>query len=169
MQEYAIFDFDGTLTNLLVEWSTVKKELSIKRISDLWILKEPMRQNAFDIVSAYECQGTENRLNLDRTLLESISCFSVLTNNSEKTVKYFFELINSDMKFRQINPFSIVGRETLGGPKENEDIFRNGIELIFNQMAISDFSECLYVGDQDYELKYAMKIGLKTLDIRVFG
>jgi phosphoglycolate phosphatase-like HAD superfamily hydrolase len=168
MQEYAIFDFDGTLTNLTVDWDFVKKELSVARISDLWILEEPMRQQAFEIVSAHERQATENKLILDRNKLESISCFSILTNNSEKTVKYFFDLINLDMRFRQINPCSIIGRETLGGPKENEDKFRNGINLIFSQMGISESSECLYVGDQKYELKHAMEMGLKTIDIRAF-
>ena len=166
MQEFAIFDFDGSITNLLVDWDSLKKNLSVTRISEIWDLPDLEKQIAFDLVSDYEARGITTKLLFDPKLFNRFKNISILTNNSEGTVARFFENLNKDHEVSQ--PILVVGRETLQGPKEKEEIFGRAIKLIFNVMNIASAENCVYVGDQDYELLFAKKIGLNTIDIREF-
>ena len=166
MQEFAIFDFDGTITNLRVDWDLLKKNLSITRISEIWNLQDHERQIAFDQVSDFEVKGITLELLIDRNIFHYFKQIAVLTNNSEETVNRFFDNLTKD---RIINPpVLVVGRETLQGPKEDQEIFGSAIKLIFNAMNISSPENCVYVGDQEYELHYAKKIGLNAIGISKF-
>ena len=166
MQEFAIFDFDGSITNLRVDWDSLKKNLSITRISEIWNLPVLEKQIAFDQISDYEVKGITTELLIDRSLFNEFKHISVLTNNSEGTVAHFFDNLNKDYKINQ--PVLVVGRETLQGPKENEEIFRRAIKLIFKAMNIASVENCIYVGDQEYELLFAREIGLNSIDIKEF-
>ena len=168
MHEFAIFDFDGTLTDLNVDWVSLKKKISVTRISELWDFELAEKQNAFSIISDFELKGTKSELNFDRRKFERFSKFAILTNNSEKTVEYFFELLNLEHKWPQLDPVLVVGRETLQGPKEIQDVFQSGIRLIFETLQIENAFDCCYIGDQKYELSYAAKFGLRAIDILNF-
>jgi phosphoglycolate phosphatase-like HAD superfamily hydrolase len=168
MHEFAIFDFDGTLTDLNVDWVSLKKEISVTRISDLWDFGLAEKQNALSIISDIELKGTKSKLNFDRRKFERFSKFAILTNNSEKTVEYFFELLNLSHKWPRLDPALVVGRETLQGSKEVQEVFQSGIRLIFETLHIKNASDCCYIGDQNYELSYAAKFGLRAIDILNF-
>ncbi len=168
MQEYAIFDFDGTLTNLNVDWIALKREISITRISEVWNFQRTQKSKALSIISDFELKGTKNKLNFDRKKFERFSQFAVMTNNSEKTVDFFFEMLNLDYNWPRLNPTLVVGRETLQGPKEIETLFQSGIQLIFDSWQVKNTSFCCYIGDQNYELRYAAKFGLRAINIQDF-
>jgi phosphoglycolate phosphatase-like HAD superfamily hydrolase len=168
MPESAIFDFDGTLTNLNVDWGELRRELGISRISDIWSLPKSTLNNVINIISKFETSGLTNVLLIERAKLESFQQFSVLTNNSERTVEEFFNELNLDPKQRIIAPTKIVGRETLLAPKEEESAFIRGIKLNLAAMNISLSSDCFYIGDQPYELNFALKSGLNAISVDAF-
>lgn len=168
MQEFAIFDFDGTISNLTVDWDLVRKELSISRISDIWSLPENEKSQALDYISKHECMGLNDQLNFHLDKFNNFSLFSVLTNNSERVVSNFFTALNLNESSLPITPALIVGRETLSAPKEEENVFRNGINQIFCAMQVTSAQDCTYVGDQDYELTFARKFGLEATHIKDF-
>lgn len=163
MQEFAIFDFDGTLTQLNVDWKSLRQENSISKISEIWEFTETKKQQVFEIITANEIAGLSSNLLFDRKRFRTLYKFGVLTNNSEKTVVSFFNSINKGGELPLIYPNFIVGRETLEGPKENEQIFTKGVQLILDSMRVSSPSECLYIGDQEYELTLAEQFGLAVV------
>ena len=75
MQEFAIFDFDGTISNLTVDWDLVRKELSISRISDIWSLPENEKLQALDCISKHECMGLNDQLNFHLDKFNNFSLF----------------------------------------------------------------------------------------------
>ena len=168
MPEYAIFDFDGTLTNLGVDWTSLKRQLSVNTLSEVWNFPENEFRSAAELISSFEISGLGKELKFDIQRLRIFDQFSVLTNNSERTVKIFFDRLNASNKCSEINPTEIVGRETLLAPKESASSFQRGIQLILTAMNIPLGSECFYIGDQDYELDFAGKLGLKPLSITDF-
>lgn len=168
MQEFAIFDFDGTISNLTVDWDLIRKKLSISRISDIWSLPEDKKTEALEFISEQECLGINKKLNFHSNKFHKFSLFSVLTNNSENAVSNFFTTLNLNESKLQFTPALIVGRETLLAPKEEENVFRNGINRIFHAMQVTSPNHCTYVGDQDYELIFARKFGLEATHIQDF-
>lgn len=168
MKEFAIFDFDGTISNLTVDWDLVRKELSVSRVSDIWSLPQDKKTEALDFISRQEYIGINERLNFQLDKFNQFSLFSVLTNNSEKVVSNFFTALNFSKSGVQITPALIVGRETLLAPKEEEKVFRKGINLIFHAMRVTSAKNCTYVGDQEYELTLARKFGLEATHIKDF-
>ena len=168
MPESAIFDFDGTLTNLQVDWIELRRLLSISRISEIWTFSNSKLRESMRIISEFEISGLTNEVILERAKIESLQQFSVLTNNSEKTVETFFEKMNLNSRSPKLRPIQIVGRETLLNQKENEDTFMRGVQIILDSMEVSSPSECLYIGDQPYELDFAKKSGLRAVSIEAY-
>ena len=168
MHEFAIFDFDGTLTNLDVDWVALKRAISVTRISELWDFQSPQRDDAFSIVSDFELMGMKSKLNFDRSKFQTFSQFAIMTNNSERTVNHFFEILNLEHKWPPLDPTLVVGRETLRGPKEIEEVFQAGIRMIFDTFQVTNASDCCYIGDQNYELNYAAKFGLRAIHTQNF-
>jgi hypothetical protein len=168
MPESAIFDFDGTLTNLQVDWIELRGLLSISKISEIWTFSNSRLRESMRVISEFESSGLTNELILERAKIESFEQFSVLTNNSEKTVEMFFEKMNLNSHSPKLSPIQIVGRETLLNQKENEDTFIRGVQIILDSMEISSPSQCLYIGDQPYELDFAKKSGLRAVSIEAY-
>lgn len=168
MHEFAIFDFDGTITNLNVDWKSLKAELRVETISEIWNLPKQQKKEAHKIVSEFELRGLSYKLIFNENLFTSMNHFSVLTNNSEKIVRKFFNGINSNSIKPIIDPFMVLGRETLQGPKENKTIFATNVNRILDGMKIKSPESCIYVGDQEYELDFADKIGLIPVHINDF-
>jgi phosphoglycolate phosphatase-like HAD superfamily hydrolase len=168
MQEFAIFDFDGTITNLNVDWNSLKTEIAVEKISEIWNLEESQKIAAIKIISEYEIAGLSFDLIFDREYFELFQKFSILTNNSEETVARFFYELNRNSSLIKIKPEKIVGRSKLQGSKENEKIFNDQIVCLLMAMKIRYPSNCVYIGDQEYELEFAKKIGLETFHIREF-
>jgi phosphoglycolate phosphatase-like HAD superfamily hydrolase len=168
MPRFAIFDFDGTLTNLQVDWTELRRLLSISRISEIWTFSNSRLSEAMRVIAEFECSGLTNELILERGKIESLERFSVLTNNSEKTVKMFFDSLNLGLDSSKLLPTQIVGRETLLDQKENENTFIRGVQIALESMEVSVRSECLYIGDQTYELDFAKKSGLSAVSIEAF-
>jgi FMN phosphatase YigB (HAD superfamily) len=168
MQEFAIFDFDGTITNLNVDWNFLKKHIAVDKISEIWNLQECQKFEAINVITEYEIAGLDYGLIIDRETFQLFQKFAILTNNSEETVKIFFNELNRDLSLWQIKPEEIAGRSKLQGPKESERIFNQQIAFLLRAMKIERPSDCIYVGDQEYELNFAKRIGLATFHISDF-
>ena len=61
---------------------------------------------------------------------------------------------------------AIVGREALGGPKNNLSRFSDGFSHCAEATArLRGFREVVYVGDQAYELDFARSLGARAVDV----
>jgi hypothetical protein len=154
-----IFDFDGTLTLLEVDWSELRTRLGIQKVSELW---DTPNADAWGIVSDIETLAArESSLNEDlKGLLRSK--FVVLSNNSEQAIS---EFIRKQSKSNHIcSDHLIIGRETLAGPKEDPQIFQSAICSALRFLDRSA-ARTTYYGDQSYELEYAKSAGLNVVAV----
>ena len=165
MQKSAIFDFDGTLTNLHVDWIELRRLLSVSRMSEIWTFSNSRLRDAMRIISEVERSGLTNELSVERAKIYSLEHFAVLTNNSETTVEKFFENLNLNSHLPRLEPIQIVGRETLLNQKEDKRTFFRGVQIILESMDVESPGKCMYIGDQQYELDFARQFGMKSLNI----
>jgi phosphoglycolate phosphatase-like HAD superfamily hydrolase len=154
MGKNLILDFDGTLTHLSVDWSSLRNIIGLERLSDYFKLPKLEQDYVLETISKTEYAGLVNGSLIDISILEKCESWSVLTNNCEETVWSFIERERISKK-----PIMVLGRESLGGPKEDFTVFTRAIELI---TAIYQRHEALYVGDSDYEIQFAKRLGLVT-------
>jgi phosphoglycolate phosphatase-like HAD superfamily hydrolase len=90
--------------------------------------------------------------------------FAILSNNIESAVWRFLERF-SDLGSR-VGP--VVGRETLGGPKNDFDVFARGFNICVEATAPArSESSIIYVGDMAYELAFARRLGARAIHIEV--
>lgn len=153
-----ILDFDGTVARLQVDWDGLKKQLGCEKISDLWSRPPP----AWDDVTTAEVQAAETASSVEPILqlLVEVESFAVLTNNSSRAVRTFFNRF-PHLRSRLV---VIVGREELGGPKTDFAVFCSGIERCVAATAATRGGEgAVYVGDAPYELAFARRLGLREI------
>jgi len=158
-----ILDFDGTVARLQVDWERLRQQLGTERISDLW--SRPT--SAWDAVTTAEVHAaaTASIVEPIHGLLVEVESFAVLTNNSSTAVQTFFDRF-PHLKSRLV---VIVGREELGGPKTDFAIFRSGIDRCVAATAAARGGEVgLYVGDAEYELAFAERLGLRAICVTDF-
>jgi hypothetical protein len=166
--EFAIFDFDGTLTNLNVNWVEIRQTLNIASIEDIWSFEEDERKRAWCLVSEAEVRATEIADPIS-SVVDLLNCvdFAVLTNNSEIAVSDFLD--------KQALGFSnqqIIGRTWLGKSKRNFERFSQAIEHILGERLEKPNSpkeKVGYFGDSDYELEFSDLIGLESFRVNDDG
>jgi phosphoglycolate phosphatase-like HAD superfamily hydrolase len=87
----------------------------------------------------------------------------VLTNNSEDAVAHFLTKFTS----LESRVAVIVGRETLAGPKHDYDVFQRGFtRCVTATAAVRGDEDVVYVGDADWELDFARRLGAQAIDVR---
>jgi len=158
-----ILDFDGTVAHLQVDWEGLKQQLGIERVSDLWS-RPP---SAWEAVTTAEVQAAESASAVEPILelLAEVKRFAVLTNNSSRAVQAFFDRF-PHLRSRLV---AIVGREELRGPKTDFVIFRSGIDRCVAATAAARGGEVtIYVGDAEYELAFAERLGLRAICVSEF-
>jgi len=166
--EYAIFDFDGTISNLRVDWDKIREKFSLRKVSDFWFMENYKKQEVMEYISQREIDGIECRLNFEKSALSLFREFGVLSNNSEKCIGIFFSNEIWQLTGGINVPKVVVGRESLKGSKEDRKIFEKGINMILSNWTDTNVNKCLYVGDQNYEIAYAQELGLSSLSISAF-
>lgn len=157
-----IVDFDGTIAFLPVVWDRLRAQLGVRRISDLWSEDDV---DSWALVRAAEEEAAQRALPNRRLLhvLENVEAAAVLTSNSKACVSVFlsrYPLLESRVGV-------IVGREELCGPKEDFDVFRRGFFQCVSATASARGKEpVVYVGDAEYELRYARALGARTWNVK---
>jgi phosphoglycolate phosphatase-like HAD superfamily hydrolase len=157
-----ITDFDGTLARLDVPWDAVRAELGVAQIGDLWHDSAPA---AWARVSRAEKEAARvaDVVPEMRMALQHTKSFAILTSNGEPAVWRFLERFTDLASRVQL----VVGRETLAGPKNNFDTFARGFAACLEATARArGRSPIVYVGDTIYELKFAQRLGARTIDVQ---
>jgi hypothetical protein len=159
-----ILDFDGTIAVLAVDWAELRRRLDVRSLDDLWV-----RDGAdWDVVTRAEVGAAATAEPVAATVrsLDTVTAFTVLTNNSEVAVREFlrrFDELGSRLA-------GVVGRETLGGSKRSPERFRLGFERCVALTATARAGgPVVYVGDARYELKLAADLGARALDVGEIG
>jgi phosphoglycolate phosphatase-like HAD superfamily hydrolase len=156
-----ISDFDGTLARLGVPWDAVRAELGVAHIGDLWKDRAP---ESWALVSRAEEEAARvaDVVPEMQMALQDARSFAILTSNSEGAVWRFLDRFTALASRVQL----VVGRETLGGPKSDFDVFARGFAACVDATASTRRnSPVVYVGDTIYELKFAQRLGARTIDI----
>jgi phosphoglycolate phosphatase-like HAD superfamily hydrolase len=149
-----IADFDGTIARLPVDWKALRRTLNVESITDLWALGS----DRWDRVTEAEAQAAARAEPVWPVFrrLAAASGFAVLTSNSERAVRNFFDRFPAE-RARVVH---VVGRETLGGPKEDGDCFRRGFRACVDAtQELRGDAPLVYVGDASYELEFARRLG----------
>jgi phosphoglycolate phosphatase-like HAD superfamily hydrolase len=159
-----IADFDGTIARLPVDWNALRHQLNVRSVRDLWALSA----DEWDQVTEAEVRAAALAEPLWPVLrrLAGTSGFAVLTSNSERAVCTFFDRFPAESA-RMVH---LVGRETLGGPKEDQDVFRRGYQACLEAtQALRGEAPPVYVGDASYELAFAESLGATPVSVLDFA
>ena len=162
LASHVISDFDGTLVRLDVDWAALRRELSVDRIEHLW---QPQHMHEWETVAAAEVRAAPSSpavASMLRALTASVSV-AILTNNAERSVH---EFLNREPALAA-KVCAVVGRESLGGPKTDFEFFRTGYETCC--AALGNPDQVSYVGDMQYELDFARRLGAIAVDVSEIG
>ena len=160
-----ILDFDGTIARLDVDWRALREQLGVQRIDDLWA---PGEENRWEIVRKAEDDGAAMAEPCSAVVaaLTDAETIAVLTSNAESSVAAFMHRF-PDLAARVR---LVVGRALLEGPKTNFDVFARGFERCVEATAVERGSgDVVYVGDMQYELDFAGRLGAIAIDVAAFG
>lgn len=157
---HIIVDLDGTLMNLDVNWAQVRKELEVISVGELWSWPLQKRRCGWRILDAYESDAA-SRATLNQSALAIIKDYgswSLLTNNGHRVACMVEQMVH---RFSPCRRASVIqSRESLQGPKESFPLFSKAIG---NVRAVTGTNHLSYLGDQDYELSYATRLGLEAI------
>ena len=156
-----VVDFDGSIARLEVAWAALREAAGVRRIDELWTIGAP---DAWaDVTSAEEAAASVAApLSAIVTHLEAANAVAVLTSNAEASVAAF--LARFPGIGRRI--VTVVGRETLAGPKTDFDVFARGYQRCVDATASArGDGPVVYVGDMDYELEFARRLGATAIAV----
>jgi phosphoglycolate phosphatase-like HAD superfamily hydrolase len=158
--EAVVSDFDGTLADLEIPWPSLRAELSVARIEELW--KDPDMERWHTVARAeIEAARTASPRSSVIDALGSTPAIAVLTSNDEAAVETFLDrwpALRSRVRL-------VVGRRALGGPKTDFEVFAAGFARCLRAVSAHDASAVAYVGDQEYELDFARRLGASTVGV----
>jgi phosphoglycolate phosphatase-like HAD superfamily hydrolase len=155
-----ISDFDGTLAQLDISWQSLRESLSVARIEELW--KDPDMQR-WEAVARAEIEAARAASPVPSVVraLAPVADIAVLTSNDEGAVEAFLDRwpeLGSRVRV-------VVGRRTLAGPKTDFEIFSSGYAKCLRAIEVLDPAGSVYVGDQEYELDFARRLGAGTVGV----
>jgi len=174
-----IFDFDGTIAHLKVDWESLKRELNVhfKRFYDFdsdfaslyqeidrlsGLLGEKAREEALAIIEKYEVRGVENLGIIPETvkLMEKLKDkgikLALFSSNTRKAVEMAL------MKIDKLGFFeSIVTIEDVSKNKPDPE----GLIKILRACKVSE-SGALFIGDRQRDLEAGKRAGIKTMLIK---
>lgn len=166
--DFVVFDFDGTLIRLNVNWSLIRDELGLRSIEDIWRRPHSVQSKEWRKVSDAEIEAlTSSNAILSTMSLLPLVRFGILTNNCEEVVNRFLEDIGMNSAM-----IPVVGRDWLGKSKKDLERFRQAIDHIVpkempaGQLLNESFG---YLGDSTYELDFAFELGFKTYRVERDG
>jgi phosphoglycolate phosphatase-like HAD superfamily hydrolase len=156
-----IVDFDGTLARLDVSWDELRRAYGVTRIADIWNAHDGV---GWDRVRVAEERAATNAAPHPAVLreLERSTAFAILTNNAESAVELFLHRFPALAERALV----IIGRESLAGPKTSLDVFERGFERCARGTAAArGGGPVVYVGDLQYELDFARRLGAQAYHV----
>jgi phosphoglycolate phosphatase-like HAD superfamily hydrolase len=156
-----VVDFDGTLARLDVAWDELRATLRVRTIGELWSRQDA---RAWSAVTAAELEAAASASPVDPVLrlLDQSEQVAILTSNSERAVRAFLDH-HRELAAKVV---LVVGRETLGGPKQDRDVFGRGYERCVEATARArDDGQVVYVGDDAYEIEFARERGVTAYHV----
>jgi phosphoglycolate phosphatase-like HAD superfamily hydrolase len=166
--DFVIFDFDGTLMQLDVDWTEIRSDLDIDSVEEIWGHSEEQQLKEWEKISSAELEafGRSKTIASTSSLLPDLN-FGVLTNNCEEVVTRFLFSVG-------INPISIpiIGRNWLKTSKKNFGRFSQAVSHITSTLSSSKNLLNLnlgYMGDSTYELDYALELGFQSYLVKQDG
>lgn len=155
-----VLDFDGTLAQLEIPWDELRDASGVERIVELWSRGD----DAWAPVTDAELRAAavaEPVLPTIR-LAEGSAQVAILTNNSERAVQVFLGRFPALAERVVV----VVGREGLAGPKTDFDVFSRGLTRCLEELGDAAVT---YVGDMEYELDFARRLGVEAIDVQEVG
>lgn len=164
-----IFDFDGTIAKLNVDWASLKDEISIlckkhnininqKLNIKIDLLKEKIDNKIlFKILKKYEQRSNkvdftpiENSLNI----IKELDYLFIISNNLSSTVEKCISELNIEKK-----SIIIFGIDSIKKSKPNVEAYKK-IEPFLNK------GSSIYIGDRESDLEFAnnCRINFKYMD-----
>lgn len=156
-----IFDFDGTIVDLHVDWKNLKEEVNaicsshgidtVQKLNvKIDLLKE--KTNVLDIVKRFE--QVDEKLSyspISRTLdlINSLDEFYVVSNNLSSTVKQVLHELNLLNKCKKI-----IGIDDVEKSKPSDESFLRLKEFL-------NYETSLYLGDRDTDKEFAENSNIK--------
>lgn len=155
-----ILDFDGTLARVELDWEAWRRRFGVRHIADLWRAPGGAREWAALTAAEVEAAAIAEPVLPVLALLEGAPRFAVLSNNSARAVDAFLS------RFPSLRPRAaiVVGREMLGGPKSDFQVFERGYRTCAE--ALEPIHGKVYIGDQAYELDFAARLGAAVIDVK---
>jgi hypothetical protein len=150
-----ITDLDGTLIDLPVDWKSLRVQLSVGSVEDLWSSGGP-----WDLVTEAECVAAQlgALVATGVDLARQARCFAVITANDASAAAITLDRLG-------LTPQLVVGRQELGGSKRNLHRFGAAVARCLDALAPTPGESVLYAGDQNYELDFATALGLTPVRI----
>ncbi len=176
--KHIIYDFDGTIAYLTINWSQIKEELRNKfekPFSSLWQVIDEMeddeQQEALRIISILELEAIETKgYRVNPIAMDSIKVcinknkkISIFSTNSRNTIEKVLDDLNLE------NVFSyIVAAESVKKHKPHPE----GILLILRKFSL-DSSDILFIGNtrndkisgEAFSVKTVMIEALESMEI----
>ncbi len=178
--KFVVFDLDGTIVKLDVNWEQLREELrqyfrshynfdsdfnpvdeGIDRL--LHELGDSAIKSAYEIIEKYEVQNIKNvtpidgSLELIRYLKESGKTLAVFSNNTRKVIELALGYLGVREHFDMI-----VGKEDVRKHKPNPE----GLILIKNKARMKKKDMC-FVGDKNTDFECAGKFNILGIPIEV--
>jgi phosphoglycolate phosphatase-like HAD superfamily hydrolase len=157
-----VLDFDGTLARLVIPWASLRAELGVGRIDELWDRPSAASWAAVERAEVLAAKSAEP-VEAVVARCSSADAIAVLTSNSERAVRCFLARFTAlEQKVR-----CVVGRETLAGPKSAFEVFARGFATCVDETADArGDGPVVYVGDMDYEIDFARALGAHAIPVR---
>ncbi|MDL1957405.1 MAG: HAD family hydrolase [Candidatus Desulfofervidus auxilii] len=166
--KYIIFDFDGTIVNLHVDWRGLKNTLARMFNLDFHSLNEGLKKLdkdeltiAFKVIEKYENTSRyEVNSKLVRYIRENNKKYAIFSDNMVLTISKILTELGIRSKFE-----IIVGKDSVNNFKPSEE----GIIKILNHFGINNSKkrEVIYVGDDKKDEAIARKVNVKFLNIKL--
>lgn len=170
----AIFDLDGTLVNLNVDWEKLKNDLSAfcsRKTGEnivftpldekiLYVKKKfgkKLYKKLLEIISAHEMD--ESRYALNKELLgficETKQKVAIYSMNTEKCINNFVA------KYFKRKPDAVISKETCIKPKPS----KKDLLKLLKRIGMKK-NEAIFVGDSEVDKLSGKMAGIKTLIIK---
>lgn len=158
-----VLDFDGTITELPVDWSSLRRQLGIHQIVDIW----ERHTSSWTAITEAEVAAAmiSEPIHPIFDKLSKTRQFAVVSSNSTICVRTFFDRFPAVGRRIAL----IIGRDELGGPKTDFDRFARAVRQCTAALEYRGLRDTLtYVGNEAYELEFARRLGLRALDAHQF-
>jgi phosphoglycolate phosphatase-like HAD superfamily hydrolase len=168
-----IFDFDGTICTLNVDWKSLKEEVfsnfnsmfnfpdkRLMAMVEQILIIDGLRKELFEIIKKHEQPQGNPLFNIThKKILDSNFSFYVISNNLNSTVRLSLQKLN--LYDRCID---IVGLDDVSRPKPNTNPF----EILIKKYKQIEINKTIYVGNTQTDFIFANNCKIKYIDILNF-